>query len=214
MLEAETQAVTVGVNVAPVPALAFGGTYGYETNSALQRSRNANPPPDPSWFDPTRDWDLDNGDKVNTLTLYADLLKVIKRTDIRLSYDLMDSDNPFVFGGPRIEQLNTNTTVTGSPPCPAGVSDCFIPLPDVETTWNRFTADVKYFFKTNVGIGFAYWYEKLNVRDFATIDSSGSVGFNPATGVVRLDYLGGLITGYNPRDYTGNTVSVRLLYLF
>ena len=24
-------------------------------------------------------------------------------------------------------------------------------------------------------------------------------------------YLGGLITGYNPRDYTGNTVSVRLL---
>ena len=214
LLEAETQAVTVGVNVAPLPAFAFGGTYGYETNSALQRSRNANPPPDPSWFDPTRDWDLDNGDKVNTLTLYADLLKVIKRTDIRLSYDLMDSDNPFVFGGPRIEQLNTNTTVTGSPPCPAGVSDCFIPLPDVETTWNRFTADVKYFFKTNVGIGFAYWYEKLNVRDFATIDSNGSVGFNPATGAVRVDYLGGLITGYNPRDYTGNTVSVRLLYLF
>ena len=66
--------------------------------------------------DPTRDWNLDNGDTVNTLTLYADLLKAIKKMDIRLSYDLIDSDNPFVFGGPRIEQLNTNTTVTGSPP--------------------------------------------------------------------------------------------------
>ena len=93
------------------------------------------------------------------------------------------------------------------------MSDCFIPLPDVETTWNRFTVDVKYLDTTNVGIGVTYWYEKLNVRDFATIDSSGSVGFNPPTGAY-LDYLGGLITGYNPRDYTGNTVSVRLLYLF
>ena len=54
------------------------------------------------------------------------------------------------------------------------------------TTWNRFTADVKYFFKTNVGIGLAYWYEKLNVNDFATIDSSGSIGFNPETGTVRV----------------------------
>jgi hypothetical protein len=69
----------------------------------------------------------------------------------------MDSNNAFLFGGPRILQLETNTTVTGSAPCPAGVSDCFIPLPDVDTTWTRFTADMRYFFTSKVGLGFAFW---------------------------------------------------------
>jgi hypothetical protein len=87
-------------------------------------------------------------------------------------------------------------------------------LPDITTSWNRFTADVKYFIDARVGIGFAYWYEKLDVRDYAAIDANGSVGFTPETGTVRVDYLGGLITGYNARPYTGNTAFVRLLYLF
>ena len=213
LLEAETQAIAVGVNYLPRPQIGLGMTYGYETYGAFQRSRNAAPLPSPEWFDPTRDWTLDNDDHVNTLTVYADLLKVIKRTDIRFVYDFMDGNNALVHGGPRIQQLETNTSVTGSA-CPTGVSDCFIPLPDVTTSWNRFTADVRYFFREDVGIGFAYWYEKLNVRDFATIDANGSVGFTPATGTVRVDYLGGLITGYNPRDYKGNTAFVRLLYLF
>jgi hypothetical protein len=125
----------------------------------------------------------------------------------------MDSNNAFVHGGPRIQQLNTNTSVTGSA-CSAGVSDCFIPLPDITTSWNRFTADVNYFFRADVGIGFAYWYEKLNVRDFATIDANGSVGFNAETGTVRVDYLGGLVTGYSFRDYKGSTAFIRLLYFF
>ena len=145
--------------------------------------------------------------------MYADLLKAIKNTDIRVSYDFMDSDNAFIHGGPRIQQLNTNTSVTGSA-CSTGVPDCFIPLPDVTTSWNRFAADVKYFFRPQVGIGFGWWYEKLDVNDFATIDANGSVGFTAETGTVRTDYLGGLIAGYNPRDYKGNTFFIRLLYLF
>jgi MtrB/PioB family decaheme-associated outer membrane protein len=213
LLDADTQAVTVGVNFLPRPQVALGMTYGYETYNALQQSRNAAPLPSAEWTDPTRDWTLDNDEKVNTFTVYADVLKAVKHTDIRFAYDFMDSDNAYIHGGPRIQQLNTNTSVTGTS-CPAGVSDCFIPLPDVTTSWNRFTADVKYFLRPDVGIGFAYWYEKLNVRDFATIDSNGSVGFNPETGTVRVDYLGGLITGYNPRDYKGNTAFIRLLYFF
>jgi MtrB/PioB family decaheme-associated outer membrane protein len=213
LLDADTTGFAIGVNVLPRPQVAFGATYGYETYDSLQRSRNAAPQPSAEWFDPTRDWTMDNKEKVNTFTLYADLFKAIERTDIRFAYDFMDSDNAFVHGGPRIQQLNTNTAVTGTS-CPTGVSDCFIPLPDVTTSWNRFTADVKYFIRPDIGIGFAYWYEKLNVRDFATIDANGSVGFTPDTGTVRIDYLGGLISGYNPRDYTGNSAFIRLLYLF
>jgi MtrB/PioB family decaheme-associated outer membrane protein len=213
LLDADTTAFTVGVNVLPRPQVAFGLMYGYETYSALQQSRNAAPLPSLEWTDPTRDWTLDNDEKVNTFTLYADFMKAIKSTDIRFSYDYMDSNNAFVHGGPRIQQLNTNTSVTGSA-CSAGVSDCFIPLPDITTSWNRFTADVNYFFRADVGIGFAYWYEKLNVRDFATIDANGSVGFTAETGTVRVDYLGGLVTGYSFRDYKGSTAFIRLLYFF
>jgi MtrB/PioB family decaheme-associated outer membrane protein len=213
LLDADTQAVTVGANFLPRPQVAVGLIYGYETFSSLQRSRNAAPQPSPEWFDPSRDWTLDNDEKVNTVNLYADLIKVINRTDIRFAYDFMDSNNAFVHGGPRIQQLETNTSVTGTA-CPAGVSDCFIPLPDVDTSWNRFTADVRYYLRPDIAIGFAYWYEKLNVRDFATIDGNGSVAFTPATGTARVDYLGGLITGYSPRDYRGNTAFIRLLYFF
>ncbi len=163
LLDADTQAFTVAVNFLPRPQVALGATYGYETFSSLQKSRNAAPltnpnappPPNAEWTDPTRDWTLDNDEKVNTFTAYVDLLKVVKKTDIRIGYDFMDSNNAFVHGGPRIQQLNTNTSVTGTS-CPAGVSDCFIPLPDITTSWSRFTADVKYFIDARVGIGFAY----------------------------------------------------------
>ena len=64
------------------------------TYSSLQKSRNANPPPDPTWTDPTRNWTLDNDDeKVNTFTLYVDLLRAVRNTDIRFGYDYSDSDN-------------------------------------------------------------------------------------------------------------------------
>jgi hypothetical protein len=86
----------------------------------------------------------------------------------------------------------------------------FIPLPKLTTNWNRFTAEVKYFLRADVGIGFAYWYEKLNVTDFATIDANGSVGFTAETGTVRTDYPGGLITGY-PEATRGRRPSFRLL---
>ena len=98
--------------------------------------------------------------------------------------------------------------------CPTGVSDCFIPLPPVTTTWNRFAADLKYVVRRTIGIGLTYWNEKLDVTDFATIDARGSVGFTPPTGTVRVDYLGGLITGYGARPYRGSTASIRLRYLF
>jgi hypothetical protein len=57
-------------------------------------------------------------------------------------------------------------------------------------------------------------YEDQTRVDFATIDENGSVGFTPATDTARIDYLGGLITGYSPRPYRGFTTFVRLLYQF
>ena len=74
--------------------------------------------------------------------------------------------------------------------------------------------DVSYFFTRQIGLGVGYYLEKLDILDFNTIDTFGSVGYTPATGYPRIDYLGGLYTGYGNRPYTGHSAQVRLLYRF
>ena len=73
---------------------------------------------------------------------------------------------------------------------------------------------MQYFLTSRAGVGFGYYFEKLNIVDWNTVDTSGPVGFAPATGNPRIDWLGGLVTGYGNRPYTGNNVYVRLLYRF
>jgi hypothetical protein len=180
--------------------VAFGANYGRDLYSSLQLSRNANPPPDPSWTDPGRNWTLDNEDRVNTIAAYVDLLRAVRNTDIRFGYDFSDSENSFVHGGPRIAALTALNQ--------------FIPLPAVENSWHRVTADVQYFFTARAGVGAGYYFETFDVVDFNTIDASGPVGFAPETGDPRIDWLGGLITGYGNRPYTGHTGYVRVLYRF
>ena len=190
-----------GVDVSPNDTVSFGLSYGRDEFSALQKSRNANPPPDPTWTDPSRNWTLDNNEVVNTLITYLDLLGLAEsKADVRFSYEMNDSDNAFTFGGPRIPALQA-----------AGQ---FIPLPNVVNEWNRFTIDLKYFLTETVGLGVGYWWEKLDIEDFNTIDTNGPVGFADPTGVPRIDWLGGLMTGYGNRPYDGSTFFVRALVRF
>lgn len=190
-----------GVDVSPNDTVSFGLSYGRDEFSALQKSRNANPPPDPTWTDPSRNWTLDNNEVVNTLITYLDLLGLAEsKADVRFSYEMNDSDNAFTYGGPRIPALQAAGT--------------FIPLPNVVNEWNRFTIDLKYFLTEKVGLGVGYWFEQLDIEDFNTIDSNGPVGFSEATGIPRIDWLGGLMTGYGNRPYDGSTFFVRALVRF
>jgi hypothetical protein len=138
------------------------------------------------------------------------LVKPFEKTDIRFGYDYSDSDQAFVHGGPRV-----SPSVAGSL---AAVGQ-FIPLPNVTNTWNRATVDLKYAFSQKVGLGFSYYYEKFDVSDFATINSAGSQSLPVAslgaqTDTPRIDYLGGLFTGYGNRPYKGQTGIVRVFYFF
>ena len=83
-----------------------------------------------------------------------------------------------------------------------------MPLPNVTNTWNRLSADVQYRFAQRVGLGLGYWYEKLDISDFATIDLPNQ----PVT--PRIDYLGAVTTGYGNRPYKGSTAFLRVLYFF
>jgi hypothetical protein len=73
---------------------------------------------------------------------------------------------------------------------------------------------VQYFFSARTGVGVGYYFEKLDVSDWNTVDENGPVGFAPETGTPRLEWLGGLMTGYGNRSFSGNSVYLRLLYRF
>ncbi len=201
LLSQDSDAVVGGIDFTPNDMVHFGASIGRDEFAALQKSRNANPPPDPSWVDPARNWTLDNNEVVKTYMAYLDLLGLANaKADIRLSYEFNDSDNAFTYGGPRIPVLQAAGT--------------FVPLPNVVNEWNRFTADLKYYFTPKVGVGVGYWFDKFDVSDWNTIDTNGPVGFTAATGTPRIDWLGGLLTGYGNRPYEGSRVFVRLLYRF
>jgi len=224
LLDNKNNIFNFGATYTPTERMAMGFNYGRDQYTSNQKSRNANPPTTSgyqSWDDPNRDWFLDNDETVNNFDFYFDLLGmlkagVIKNTDVRIGYNFSDSDNAWMHSGPRIDELNTNTAFTAgdSNPCSAGVNDCFISMPNVTNQWQRFTVDAKFYFSPKVGVGLGWWYEKLDVSDFGTIDTNGPVGFTPATGTPRIDYLGEINTGYGVRPYKGNTATVRLLFRF
>jgi hypothetical protein len=194
LLDNDNTAINIGFNAYPSDAISFGANFGRDHFDANQKSRNANPPPDPQFNDPARDWTLNNTENVNNLDLFLDLPKLLRKTNVRVSYNFSDSDNGFVFGGPRIVSLAAAAT--------------FLPLPDVTNTWHRISADAQYFFTRRLGVGFSYWFEKLDVTDFNTIDIPGQPG------TPRVDYLGEISTGYGNRPYKANTAVVRLISLF
>lgn len=199
LLDNKNTSYNVGVNVMPMSTMAFGANVGRDEYNAFQKSRNANPAPDPSWTDPNRDWTMTNDEKVNNFDVYLDLLKAIKKTDIRVAYMFSDSDNAFVHGGPRIATLAAAKDAAGNP--------TFQALPNVTNKWQQLSADVKVQATEKIGFAVSYYYEKLDITDFATINL-------PGTDDPRIDYLGGLTTGYGNRPYKGSTGVFRILYFF
>ena len=214
LLDNNNTSYNVTFNLYPRDGVALGGNYGHDKFSSLQTARNANPFSGlvvgayESWNDPNRNWSLDNDETVINFGLYLDLLKAIKNTDIRFSYDYSDSDNAFVHSGPRINALTNNLILTtgDTRPCAAGLTSCFEALPNVTNTWQQMKLDAKHMFTPKFGMGLGYWYEKLDVSDFATT--------NLADGSPRIDPLGSISTGYGNRPYKGQTGMARLIFIF
>jgi MtrB/PioB family decaheme-associated outer membrane protein len=191
LLSNNNTSVNVGFDVNPVEKVSFGLNYGRDNYKSLQRSRNAAAE---TFTDSTLDWTLNNNERVNNVDAYVDVRHAIPRTDLSLNYNYSDSDNAFIHGGPRIDTLIS----LGQ----------FRALPDVTNKWRRVMAEARYFFVEKVGIGAGWWYEKFDIKDFATVDLPGQPG------TPRIDYLGEINTGYGNRPYKGNTGFVRLLVQF
>jgi MtrB/PioB family decaheme-associated outer membrane protein len=181
---------SVGFDIAPNPIMSLGLNYGFEKYTTLQWSRTASPltPTTLQFLDPTRDWNLDTSDKVSTISANLDLIKAIRKTDIRLSYDLSDGRTIYTYG------LAPVTTL------PAPVQYNTQPKNRIEVA----KADVQYFLRANVAVGAAYWYEHYKVQDFA---------FDPAL-LAPQALPFGLYSGYAYKPYTANTGFVRMTYLW
>jgi len=80
LLNNEHTSYTVGIYADPNEHVSFGADYGRQTYDSFQESRNASPAPNPQFTDPERNWDLAIDEKVNTFSLYLNLVTSAIRT--------------------------------------------------------------------------------------------------------------------------------------
>jgi len=187
----DNRAYGIGFDAVAAETVTLGASYMRERYTANQYSRTANPLPNVTFNDPTRDWWLDSEDEVNTLMASVDFIKTIPKMDIRLSYDLSDGEATYVYGQPANQTVFTTTPLQQLPP--------------VKNKLTGARADAQYFVRPNVAIGGAYWYEAYRVQDFA---------FNPATINPLAVGTATVYSGYLYRPYTANAGSVRVTYLW
>lgn len=191
----KNQGWTVGFDIVPNAVVNFGMSYGQEKYDTYQTSRTSNPLPDPTFNDPRRDWNDTVNDKTNTFSTSLNLVKAIKRTDIRVSYDLSDGNTNYTYG------LVPGATLAA-------------PVQYATQPKNRLDVgkvDAQYFVRQNLALGAAYWYEQWKVEDFAMdpgiIDQL--IVRNPTSNA-----LTGFYTGYANEPYKAHTFFLRMTYLW
>ena len=175
---------TVALDFTPSTAVGAGLSYGRESYDTLQRSRQANP--GVQFDDPTRDWNADGDEDVDTITASLDLPELAPKTGLRVAYDYSRGRSRYVY------LLTPNSSLT--PP---------EQLPPVRHVMQRAQADVRYDLTDRIGVGLSYWFDRFDVSDFAR---------EPAT----LEPLGipgsGLFLGYMMTPSTLHTAWLRLMY--
>jgi MtrB/PioB family decaheme-associated outer membrane protein len=192
---------SVGFDFLPRDTVTFGVEYVHEKYTAVQWSRTSNPRPSPSFDDPSRDWGVDSADKVDTVTANLDLIKTFPKTDIRLGFDISDGKSTYVYN------LGPNSTIlTGVNYGPGNVIN---PIPVVQLAPNRTKlttgrADAQYFIRANVALGAGYWYEQYRSEDFSL----------NGTTINQLNLPSAILSGYYYRPYTGQTLCLRMSYLW
>lgn len=193
---------SLGVDVVPSDRVNFGVNYGEETYTALQYSRTANPinlnTGDFTFNDPTRDWWMDQDDKVKTFSASADFLKCLPKTDIRLGFDVSDGRATYVYNMKPEQRVFTT-----------------VPLTQLSPLKNKLTGgrmDVQYYLRPNLALGGTYWYEDYKVEDFAL--GAGTLNaLVPANGTTGA-FASTIYSGYLYRPYTAHTGWLRMTVLW
>ena len=185
VLEGRTRSYSVGADYVPSETVSAGIAYVWEKFGTIQRSRQANP--GEQFDDPTRDWTTRVRERADTLSGSLDLIKYWPRTDVRFAYDYSKADSQYLY------ELTPDTTL---PPV--------VQLPSVRNRLQTATVDARYYLTRRTAVGVMYWFDKYEVRDFAT---------EPET-LNSLAQPSFLILGYTTRPYTANTLVGRVTYFW
>lgn len=194
--ENDHQFYSFGVDLLASATVSFGVTYGFEHYTSSQQSRQANPFPSPclnppqagclpEFDDPRRNWTTDGEDRVHTASATIDLLKLVPRTDVRLSYDLSLARTKYTYLVPVDSTIPTVNQ-----------------LPALLNELHRGMTDITYQLREAVSLGLGYWYDRYVVDDFA---------MGPAT-IDRRDLAGQIVLGYLNRPYRGHSAVLRVGY--
>jgi MtrB/PioB family decaheme-associated outer membrane protein len=197
LTKTDTRSWDVGFTVIPVDRVNLGLNYGEEKYTGQQYSRTANPAPDPTFIDPTRDWWMDQNDTVKTFSATADFLRIVPKTDVRVGYDLSDGSAFYLYNMKPEQKVFTT-----------------VPLAQLSPLKNRLInsrCDVQYYVRPNLALGGAYWYENYDVTDFA-LSSSTLNSLAPANGTGV--FASAIYSGYLYRNYKAHTGFLRMTYLW
>lgn len=194
-----SRSYSLGFDLAPMDRVFLGANYVYDKYNAFQVSRTASPLPvgrslddlTQQFNDPRRDWTNDNTDRTETIDVSLNVLKMVPKTDINLSYSDTRSKSTYVYG------LAGNTVITTP-----------VQLPPITNRLRQKTIDGRYFATKHVVAGFIYRFDQYDVNDFA---------FNPLVSLAQPAAAAAqnyLALGYFQRPYKANTIIGQLTYLW
>lgn len=153
---------SAGFEGSPSERFNIGASYSYEDYNSLQRSRQANP--GAQTLDPSRNWATDAGDKVHSILLNADVLKIAEKLDLffRYDYNRTRATYEYITGAVTNRTLPEEVIVPTTLPTP-------VALPEVKSDLTRGSIDAVYEINRHFSLGLTYWYDKYHVEDF-TLD--------------------------------------------
>jgi MtrB/PioB family decaheme-associated outer membrane protein len=208
----------LGVDLVPTDVATFSLSYSYERYAALSRSRQANPPSGAGAItfetfkdissrpgttvqvaDASRNWATDALDRVHSVILAADVVRIGGKVDLGFTYDFSRARATYTYSTGPVEDrtLPEEVIVDPSLTVPPDAQ-----LPTTLSELHRGTADVRYALTDRVGIGVSWWHERYRVNDF-TLDAESTP---------NLARSSALLMGYLYRPYTANTIWARLFY--
>ena len=162
-------------------------SYGYDAYRTLQRSRQANPPPDPTFFDERRDWQTRMNEHVHTFNASLELPHVAPATSLRVAYDGVHDRSRYLY------ELAPSSTLTPVQQ-----------LPEVSTSFGVFSVDLRHTLSSRLAAGVGYRLDHFDTNDFAL-----------GPGIMDTPLIPTFLNlQYQWRPYDVHTVYLRLAYTF
>jgi MtrB/PioB family decaheme-associated outer membrane protein len=183
----DVRSVAIGADYTLTESMLASVSYGYDSYRTLQRSRQANPPPDPTFFDERRDWQTRMNERARTFTASLELPHVAPSTSLRVAYDDVRDRSRYLY------------TLA-----PASTLPSVQQLPEVTTSFALLSVDVRHTLSRRIAVGAGYRLDHFDTNDFALGPGTMDTALIPTF----------LNLQYQWRPYDVHTAYVRLTYAF